>query len=139
MLVKGFAQVVAANPAWKDSFTLLSSGELDLNEASPELIAAVCLCGLEAARLFVVTRTGFDGIQGTLDDQLFEDIDTTLQLLGIPAGFIDDVADRVSIEDPAQRIVSVGRYGGIAVERTVTVQYTGEIGEVLQWTTRRIE
>jgi len=139
MLVKGFPQVAAANPAWKDAFTLLSSGELDLNEAPPELIAAACQCDLEAARLFVVTRSGFDGIQGTLDDQPFEDIDTALQILGIPEGFIEDVADRVSLEDPAQRIISVGRYGGIAVERTVSVQYTGEIGEILQWTTRRIE
>lgn len=139
MLVKGFEIVAEANPAWKDSFTLLSSGELDLNEAPADLIAVATQVGLEAARLFVVTRDGADGIPGTLDDTPFEDVDIALQILGIPEGFIEDVAGRVSVEDPARRIISIGRAGGIAVERTVTVQYTGEIGEVLKWTTRRIE
>lgn len=139
MLVKGFAQIASANPAWRDSFTLLSSGELDLNEAPYDLIAVACQCGLEAARLFTVTRNGNDEIVGTTDDQRFDDVDVALQLLGVPEGFMDDVADRVSIEDPSRRIISIGRYGGIAVERTVTVQYTGEIGDILRWNTRRIE
>ncbi|MEX2581537.1 MAG: hypothetical protein WD342_20945 [Verrucomicrobiales bacterium] len=138
LLVKGFDRVVAANPAWKDSFTLLSSGELDLNEAPAELVSVVCQCPLETARLFVETRKGFDRVQGTRDDIRFDDVDSALQLLGIPSGFLDEIGARVSVEDPARRLIAIGRHGSIAVERTVTVQYTGETGEILRWTTRRI-
>lgn len=139
LLVKDFDRVVAVNPRWRDAFTLLSAGPLDLNEAPPELIAAACGCPVEAAVKFVSVRDGLDGLPGTVDDLKFEEVQSALELLGVPAGFIDDVSSRVSVEDPSRRILSVGRVGSISVERSVTVQYTGDRGTVVSWTTRRIE
>lgn len=139
MLVAEFGLVVAANPNWKESFTLLSEGPLDLNEAPAGLIAIVCECGEASAESFVEIRNGFDGVLGTEDDQRFEEVETALELLSVPAGFIDRVSARVGLDDETKRVVSVGRSGTIAVERMVTVQYTGERGEILQWSTRRIE
>lgn len=139
LLVKDFNLVVAANPAWKDAFTLLSSGELDINEAPLELIAVACLTSDEIARQFVAIRDGLDQIPGTLDDIKFESVDEALQILRVPEGLMDDISPRLSVEDPSKRLISIGRSGAIAVERSVTIQYTGELGAILSWTTRRIE
>jgi len=139
LLVKDFNLVVAANPAWKDAFTLLSSGELDINEAPAELIAAACLCSVAVADQFISIRDGIDQIPGTIDDIRFESIDEALQILRVPEGAIEDISPRLSVEDPAKRLISIGRSGAIAVERSVTIQYNGELGSILSWTTRRIE
>jgi type II secretory pathway component PulK len=139
LLVKDFNLVVGANPAWKDAFTLLSSGELDINEAPLELIAVACLTSDEIARQFVAIRDGLDQIPGTLDDIKFESVEEALQILRVPEGAMDDISPRLSVEDPSKRLISIGRSGAIAVERSVTIQYTGELGAILSWTTRRIE
>lgn len=139
LLVKDFHLVVAANPRWRESFTLLSAGPLDLNEAPPDLIAAACQCPLEAARELVSIRDGLDGAPGTVDDLKFEDAQAALDLLAVPAGGAEDVAARVSVDDPSRRIRSVGRAGSLSVERSVTVQYTGGRGTIVSFTTRRIE
>jgi len=139
LLVKDFQLVVAANPGWRSAFTLLSSGPLDLNEAPPELISAACQCPLEMARRVVSTRDGFDQIPGTVDDLRFQSTDEALTLLGIPQGAMEAITSRVSTEDPARRVISLGRAGSISVERSVTVQYTGERGQILSWATRRVQ
>jgi len=139
LLVKDFELVVAANPGWRQAFTLLSDGPLDLNEAPPELISPVCQCPIEDARQLVSIRDGIDQLPGTIDDLRFEDVDSALELLGVPPGAIEDIAARVSIEDPARRIISVGRIGSISVERSVTVQYTGDRGAIVSWDSRRID
>lgn len=139
VLVKDFGLVVAANPAWREAFTLLSSGTLDLNEAPPELMAAACQVPFESARKFASIRDGLDQTPGTLDDLRFDDVESALDLLGVPVGFIEEISARVSTEDPARRIRSVGRNGSISVERSVTVQYTGDRGTIIHWETRRLE
>lgn len=139
LLVKDFQLVVAANPRWKESFTLLSAGPLDLNEAPPDLIAAACQCPLEAARDLVSIRDGLDAIPGTIDDLKFEDVQSVFDLLGVPGAAAESIAPRLSVEDPSRRIRSIGRMGAISVERSVTVQYTGDRGTVVNFTTRRIE
>ncbi|MCG8600598.1 MAG: type II secretion system protein GspK [Verrucomicrobiales bacterium] len=138
-MVYGFQRVIAANPDWKEAFTLMSSGALDLNEAPAELIVVACECGEAAAEQLVEIRNGFDGIRGTLDDEPFGDVETALQILAVPTGFEERISARVSVKDEAKRLVSVGRFGTIAVERIVTVQYTGDRGEIRQWKTRRVE
>jgi general secretion pathway protein K len=139
LLVRDFDLVVAANPAWRESFTLLSEGPLDLNEAPADLISAACQCTFEAARRFVATRNGLDGIPGTIDDLRIDDLETALTMLGVPAGFFELIEPRVTLEDSTKRILSVGRSGSISVERAVTIQYTGERGRIAAWSTRRIE
>jgi general secretion pathway protein K len=139
LLVKDFQLVVAANPRWRESFTLLSAGPLDLNEAPADLIAAACQCPLEAARDLVSIRDGLDTIPGTIDDLKFDDAQAALDLLGIPEASAEAIGPRVSVNDPSRRIRSVGRTGAISVERSVTVQYTGDRGTVVSFTTRRIE
>jgi len=139
MLVHQFQRVASVRPDWRDSFTLMSSGRLDLNEAPPELIAVTSGVGEVPAERFVEVRNGFDQVQGTGDDVRFESVDSALEILVVPEDFAARVAARVSIDDPVKRLVSVGRHGSIAVERTVTITYTDDPGEILRWSTRRIE
>jgi general secretion pathway protein K len=139
LLVKDFDQVVAANPRWQESFTLLSEGPLDLNEAPANLIAAACSCSIEVAYKFVNMRSGLDGIPGTLDDLRFENVESALQLLSVPSGYVETISSRVTVEDSSRRILAVGRVGAISVERSVTVQYTGDRGTIVSLATRRIE
>ena len=63
--VIGMDLLEKANPNWRDSFTLWSSGPLNVNEAPPQLIAAVF--GLDERRVAFATsaRNGKDGIAGT--------------------------------------------------------------------------
>lgn len=139
LLVKDFEMVVAANPGWRQAFTLLSGGPLDINEAPAELISVACQCEIEAAQQLVSIRDGLDQTPGTLDDLRFDDVQAALDLLGIPPGFAEEISARVSTEDPAKRILSVGRSGSISVERSVTVQYTGDRGTIIHWASRRME
>lgn len=139
LLVKDFDRVVAANPGWRQAFTLLSSGPLDINEAPPELISVACQCEIEAAQELISIRDGLDQTPGTLDDLRFDSVQAALDLLAVPPGFVEAISARVSTEDPAKRILSVGRSGAISVERSATVQYTGARGTIIHWASRRME
>ena len=59
-LVANFELVEEVRPDWREFFTLLSEGPLDLSDASPESISAMCQCPLEAARL-VCSISGWTG------------------------------------------------------------------------------
>ncbi|MDF1824038.1 MAG: type II secretion system protein GspK [Verrucomicrobiales bacterium] len=135
-LVNQFDLVRNANPNWKESFTLLSSGKLDLNEAPAELILATCECGEAAAEAFIEVR---EQMRDGPDYQIFESLEEAIALLSIPPDFEDRILARITVEEAVKRLVSVGRFGSIAVERVLTVQYTGETGIVQQWTSRRLE
>lgn len=137
-LVAEFERVENARPDWRDRFTLLSSGPLDVNEADPELIAATCQCALESARLFARTRDGRDGVNGTEDDVRVESVEEALDLLQVPSEYRESISGRVTTEDPVKRLVSVGRHDAISVERAVTVHYNGGLGAILRWSTRRL-
>ncbi|MEM6280204.1 MAG: hypothetical protein AAF733_12035 [Verrucomicrobiota bacterium] len=134
--VNQFDRVVAANPDWRESFTLLSSGKLDLNEAPMELILVTCECGEAAVDVFLDLR---DQMQSGLDYRRFETVEEALALLNIPPGFEERIVNRVSVSDSVRRLVSTGRFGSIAVESVVSVQYNAGVGSILQWTTRRTE
>jgi type II secretory pathway component PulK len=138
-LVDEFNLVASVKPDWKDAFTLMSAGQLDLNEAPAELIACACQIGMVVAEEFVELRNGFDRIPGTEDDLRYESLEQALSELRIPVPLWETVSARVAISDPSRRIISVGRSGTIAVERAVTVQYNNQAGGIMKWTTRRIE
>lgn len=138
-LVRGFDRVSSANPGWRSAFTLLSSGALDLNEAPAELISAACQCSFESARLFVVTRDGFDEIPGTDDDPpRIEGVDEALLLLGIPDDARPLVQGRVTVNDPVRLIISRGSHGDLTIEREVTIRYSSGRANILGWKTRRL-
>jgi general secretion pathway protein K len=120
-LVRGFDEVMANFPAWREVFTLLSSGPLDLNEAAPELIQMVCQCGANDAQRLVAVRRGPDRAPDTADDVRFESLEEATNLLGLGEGQKRALANLLSIGDSATRLISIGRAGDVAVERSIVL------------------
>jgi len=110
-LVAGIDMLHAAKPDWEDFVTLDSSGPLNLSEAPPELIAAVCRMDLSQAEAFVDQRRGQDGKDGTDDDILPKSLDEARQSLGLSTEQFREIGPLVSIDDPVIRIESTGIVG----------------------------
>ncbi len=110
-LVRGFGLVMEARPDWKNWFTIWSSGQLDINEAEPELIAAAVRGSVEAAQELVDRIKGPDGIRFTEDDVPIEDLNAAFDLLGVPLIDRELATPRLTVEDGTDRIVSIGEVG----------------------------
>lgn len=83
-LVKGMEVVEAAYPQWRTWFSVNASGILDVNEASPEVLAAVTGVEIRFAQNLRAQRLGRDGILNTQDDVLMPDLTSALAILGLP-------------------------------------------------------
>ena len=110
-MVRGMDRLEELNPAWRDWFTVWSSGQLDLNDASPELIAMAAECPYEQALLVTEAVEGDDGVRNTEDDLPFEDLASALVLLGIDSTLDPLLAKRFTVNDPTTRIESIGWAG----------------------------
>lgn len=107
-LVLGMDLVEAVRPDWRDWFTVWSSGPLDLNEASAEMIAAAAEITPEQSAIVPETVRGPDGLRDTDDDVPFGDAGAALDLLGVDANARPDIARRFTVNEPTTRIESIG-------------------------------
>lgn len=121
-LVLGMDQVEAVRPDWRNWFTVWSSGALDLNEASAELIAAAAECSVAQAEIIPETVRGIDGERDTEDDAPFKSAATALDLLGIDANARPDLARRFTVNDATTRIESIGYAEGAKRKITIIVR-----------------
>ncbi len=110
-LVRGMDLVEAARPDWREWFTVWSSGGLDVNEASAEMIAAAADVAVEQAEVIPETVRGPDGIRYTDDDAPFQNAADALALLGIDAGR-EDITMRFIAQETTSRIESIGSANG---------------------------
>lgn len=116
-MVRGMDQVEALKPDWREWFTIWSDGQLDVNEASAELIAAAAEVPVEQADIVPEQVRGTDGQRDTEDDVLFQQgqASRALDLLGIDANGRPDIANRFTANGPGTgtlRIESIGRAEG---------------------------
>ena len=118
-LVKDIEMLDAANPYWKEWFTIWSSGRLDINEADAELIAAAAEVSLEDALDIVDRVKGADDIRDTEDDERFESLQEAYNLLGLDDVQVQLVGPRLTARDTVTRIISDGRAG--TVRRRITL------------------
>jgi hypothetical protein len=95
---------------------------LDLNEASPELIAAAAECPAEQADIIPEMVRGPDGMRDTLDDVPFQNPAAALDLLGIDVNGRPDLAKRFTVNDSTTRIESIGQAEGAKRKITVIVR-----------------
>ncbi|HSP42932.1 MAG TPA: hypothetical protein VLO11_08680 [Luteolibacter sp.] len=121
-LVRGMDLVESLRPDWRNWFTIWSSGALDLNEASAELIAAAAEISPEEAAIIPELVSGMDGIRDTEDDEPFEDPASALDLLGINTEARPDLAQRFTVDDAVTRIESTGMAEGAKRKITVIVR-----------------
>jgi general secretion pathway protein K len=125
-LVRGMDLVEAVKPDWRDWFTIWSTGQLDVNEASAELIAIAAEVPVETADAIPVAVRGADGERDTPDDKPFSQAGQALQLLGIDSESRPDILERFTANDATTRIESIGYAEG--AKRKITVILANRTG-----------
>ncbi len=121
-LVRGMDFVEAVRPDWRNWFTIWSSGPLDLNEATAELIATAADISVEEAEIIPETVRGIDGQRDTIDDAPFQNAAAALDLLGIDAEGRPEVVRRFTVNDATTRIESIGFAEGAKRKITAIVR-----------------
>ncbi|MCX8495715.1 MAG: type II secretion system protein GspK [Akkermansiaceae bacterium] len=121
-LVRGMELVEAVRPDWRNWFTVWSSGGLDLNEATPELIAAAAEIPAEQAEIIPETVAGLDGIKDTTDDVPFQNPSAALDLLGIDPQGRPDLSRRFTTNDPTTRVESIGYAEGVKRKISIIIR-----------------
>ena len=134
-LVRGSQALFDHNPGWRDDFTFMSSGPLDLESVSADLLALVPGIGQQRASRFVQIRQGRDGQDGTKDDHIFRDIGEAMSYLGVSQQQAAQLGGLLAFKDPIVRITSVGSAG--KAEKRVEViarKVPGANPQIIQWT-----
>ena len=111
-LVKGMALAEAAQPRWRDWFTVYTNKGLDVGEASAEFMAIAAEGEVVDAESVVDMRLGPDGIKNTEDDPSVSK-QAAITQLGLDEDNDGNKEDRFSDEGSTDRIESVGFSGGI--------------------------
>jgi general secretion pathway protein K len=132
-LVMDFALVEKARPNWQDSFTLWSNGPLNVNEAPPELIAAVFSLDPQRVGMWTSARNGRDGIAGTADDVPVTGLTTFAGELGITQTQQTALANQISFSDPNRRVESVGVSQGATVKISVVTRLNSSPIQYFLW------
>lgn len=126
-LVSGMDVVEQAYPQWRNWFSVYASGALDVNEAMPEVIAAVTGADIRYAQNLRSQRVGRDGILNTEDDNPMQDIQSALAILGIPAGDPQAMSSLLSVQSATRRILVKVQVGDL--ERQTAAVVRGAIGQ----------
>lgn len=121
-LVRGMELIEMMRSDWRDWFTVWSGGQLDVNEARPELIAIAAEVSVEDADMIVETVLGPDQIRDTEDDARFENVEEVLAILGVPEIMRPIVSPRLTVNDTTTRIESIGYSGNARHMTTVIVR-----------------
>jgi len=121
-LVPQMAKLTAARPYWRVCFTLRGNGQLDVNTASADVIAAVTGTTLATARQMTSHRNGPDGRPHTPDDLVLSTVDEALALLGIAGDEASALKPLLTPQGQTRRVQSIGMAAesrcGIAVVLT---------------------
>jgi type II secretory pathway component PulK len=108
-LVRYMDQVERVYPNWRSWFSVYSNGQVDLNEASAEVISALTGADKVLAAQFVSRRVGRDGIPHTQDDLPFQDVQSALRVLAVTAD--PQAASVLAVNSSVTRIKSTGIVG----------------------------
>ena len=118
---------------WQDSFTLWSSGPLNVNEAPPELIVAVFSLDPKRVAFFTDERNGRDKIAGTSDDVPVTSATVFSGELGISSTTMTTLGSMISLRDANRRIESVGQAEGTQVTISVVTRLSSTPIEYFLW------
>jgi general secretion pathway protein K len=132
-LVMGVDLLEKVKPNWEDSFTLWSAGPLNVNEAPPELIAAVFSLDPQRVAFFTNARNGRDGLPGTADDVPVKDTTIFQAQLGIGTLAMTALGNQISLNDPNRRVESVGQAQGTQVMISVVTRLNSSPVQYFLW------
>ena len=136
--IEEIAQIRGSEPltrteGWKEALTIYSQGPIDLTAADPEMLRLIP--GLSEAQIqrFVQFRRGRDGVDGTLDDPEFKNLEDVQRFLGISAAQFKQLGGLISVNDKTMHVTSVGRSGNAYRQVEVVVLKTGGNPQILSW------
>jgi hypothetical protein len=125
-LVRGMEMVEAVKPDWRNWFTIWSTGQLDVNEASAELIAIAAEVPVDMADLVPENVRGDDGVRDTTDDAPYQNAAAALNELGVDTENRPDIVERFTANDQTTRVESIGYAEG--AKRKITVILANRTG-----------
>ena len=110
ILARGMAAVERLKPDWRNYFSTLGDGLIDLNYASAELLMAVGDVEESGAQTLIRERNGPDGIAGTEDDKTLQ-LNQATQLMGMDSQQAQSLQSILTTDHLTRRVESVGRIG----------------------------
>ncbi|MDP9292240.1 MAG: general secretion pathway protein GspK, partial [Verrucomicrobiota bacterium] len=124
---------LVSQPDWRNYFTLLSQGPIDLTSAPVEVLRAVPGIGDARAARFLQIRQGPDGKDGTKDDHIFKDVGEVRSFLGFSEQQFQELAGLVTMKDPTVHITSEGRAGKVYRQIEVVARKVSGNPNILLW------
>jgi type II secretory pathway component PulK len=110
VLVRGMDAIEKAKPDWREYFTVYGDGLIDLNNASRDLIVAVCDVAETEADGLIRERNGPDSTAGTEDDKTLSASEAQ-KLLGLDTQKYASLQARITTDHLTRRVESIGRVG----------------------------
>ncbi len=132
-LVARSEEVRAVRPDWRSFFTLRGNGQLDVNEASAEVLTVLTGASLSNAELLVSHRNGLDGLSHTMDDMPFQSLEEALVMLGIGGVQTADILPLLTLRGSTLRIESIGMAGDTRSGIAVTLTRGDGASRIVEW------
>lgn len=130
--VRGMDAVARAKPDWREYFTVYGGTKLDVQDAPADLLQVMGGFSSRQADALVAYRQGEDGIEGTADDRVFENLEEAIMIAGGSRNAQAGLSNSLQIGAEPTRIESEGRLGG-ATYRISVVTVRGVVGQDLAW------
>lgn len=112
LLVRGMAEVNLHRPDWREWFTVMGDGRVDINDARPELVALLANVAVERVQPLLAFRAGRDGVEGSQDDLQITSAVQVAQLLGVfQPQVVEELSRWIQFSGPIRRIESTGQFG----------------------------
>lgn len=110
LLVRGMDAVERVKPDWRNYFSIHGDGMVDVNNASKDILMAVCGAQEGDVENLIRSRNGADGIQGTEDDVQLT-LEQASSLLGLTDERFNQLETSLTAEHLTRRVESTGRIG----------------------------
>lgn len=125
---------LTGQPGWRSFFTLESTGPLDLESVSADLLALVPGISESRAQHFVKLREERRMQSQDAEGRPYQSIGEALGDLGLSPEQLTPVSSILGFHDPVRRVTSVGTSGGVTRQVTAIVRTApGRAGELLLW------
>lgn len=115
--------IQAAKPDWRSFFTLRGNGQLDVNTASAEVLAAATGASLENARQLVQKR----------NNQPLQSLEEALALLGLAGQQAADLMPLLTLQGPTRRVESIGVAGDARCGISVVIHADDGTPRIAEW------
>ena len=118
---------------WRDALTLDSQGPIDVLSADPETLRLLPGFGEAAIQRFVQFRRGKDGVDGTIDDNAFKNLEDVRVFIGLSKAQFQEIGGLATVKDPTMRILSEGRAANVIRQVEVVARKGGSNPTILSW------